>query len=572
MSGTPIRVIVVDDEPVIRQFLQVALADMGAHVETFGTCAEGLERCRLVDFDVAFVDKNLPDGTGLQICAALTGADCKVALITGYANLHSAVEAMRHGVADYFIKPLDLDDLEARFQRMTKQLHLERANRSLLANLVAKCRELERLAARDTVTGLFNHTHFQTQLRSEIERSRSKHRFSLALIALDGFSEVNERLGHTEGDRVLRLVADLLLPADGLAGSSVSRKQDLVCRLNGATFALLLPETPIKQAAGVVERFRGALSLARVSKDTLGLTASIGLVEYPTDRSEPSALIDAAGSALRRAKAAGGNCQLCYDRDEASETGVDSGLRRVRALGGCLSRRAVRFVYQPIVSISGRQPFAYEALCRPTDPAFGDIGELLSAAGEAGRLIEFGNLLREVALQPMDRLRADASLFLNVQPQELYGNALFAANSVLHAMAHRIVLEITETEQISDFSSARAQLCKLREVGFRIALDDFGAGYQGLGSLAMLEPDFVKLDMGIVRGITPDSRAGRLTRNMHDFCEDEGIVMIAEGVETESEFQTLHGMGIDLMQGYLFAQPSEPFCEVNWAGTNRRSA
>jgi len=170
MSGTPIRVIVVDDEPVIRQFLQVALADMGAHVETFSTCADGLERCRLVDFDVAFVDKNLPDGTGLQICAALTGADCKVALITGYANLHSAVEAMRHGVADYFIKPLDLDDLEARFQRMTKQLHLERANRSLLANLVAKCRELERLAARDTVTGLFNHTHFQTQLRSEISK------------------------------------------------------------------------------------------------------------------------------------------------------------------------------------------------------------------------------------------------------------------------------------------------------------------------------------------------------------------------------------------------------------------
>src|SRR5688572_14874791 len=230
MSVNAPRVIVVDDEPVIRQFFQVALTDMGARVETFATRGDGLARCLTLDFDVAFVDKNLPDGSGLDICAALSGADCKVALVTGYGNLHSAVEAMKHGVADYFIKPVDLADLEARFQRMLKQLSLERANRKLVNKLVEKCRELERLSARDMVTGLFNHSHFQNQLRSEVERSRNKHRFSVALVGLDRFSAVNEKLGHAGGDKVLSQVARLLLPGEG--NTALLSKQHLVCRLH----------------------------------------------------------------------------------------------------------------------------------------------------------------------------------------------------------------------------------------------------------------------------------------------------------------------------------------------------
>jgi EAL domain-containing protein (putative c-di-GMP-specific phosphodiesterase class I) len=247
-------------------------------------------------------------------------------------------------------------------------------------------------------------------------------------------------------------------------------------------------------------------------------------------------------------------------------------MRRLRALEKCMADRSVRFVYQPIVSLNGQRPFAYEALCRPTHPDIRNIGELLESANQSGRVVELGSMLCDVALAPMDLLSGELSMFLNIQPQELYGSALFAANSALHAAAHRVVLEITETEEITDFESARAQLRKLRELGFRIALDDFGAGYQGLSSLAMLEPDFVKLDKGIVRGITLDSRAGRLTRNMRDFCEDEGIVMIAEGVETQGEFEALHGMGIELMQGFLFAKPAAPFCDIDFPGAARRSA
>ncbi len=569
MSVNAPRVIVVDDEPVIRQFFQVALADMGATVETFATRADGLARCLTLDFDVAFVDKNLPDGSGLDICAALSGADCKVALVTGYGNLHSAVEAMKHGVADYFIKPVDLADLEARLQRMLKQLSLERANRKLVNKLVEKCRELERLSARDMVTGLFNHSHFQNQLRSEVERSRNKHRFSVALVGLDRFSAVNEKLGHAGGDKVLSQVARLLLPGEG--NTALLSKQHLVCRLHADTFAVLLPETSRNLAATILQRFRVALAM-ELGASQHALTASIGVAEFPTDRTDPSGLLEAAQVALQRAKASGGNCLLCHDPDQSAGVRNDAGMRRLRALEKCMAERSVRFVYQPIVSLHRQRPFAYEALCRPTHPDLRHIGELLDAANQSGRVVELGSVLSEVALAPIDQLSGELSLFLNIQPQELYGPALFAANSALNAVAQRVVLEITETEEITDFEGARAQLRKLRELGFRIALDDFGAGYQGLSSLAMLEPDFVKLDKGIVRGITLDSRAGRLTRNMRDFCQDEGIVMIAEGVETQAEFEALNAMGIELMQGYLFAKPSAPFCEIDFPGAARRSA
>jgi diguanylate cyclase (GGDEF)-like protein len=570
MSVPAPRVIVVDDEPVIRQFFQAAMKDMGAEVETFATLAAGLARCLTLDFDVAFIDKNLPDGSGLDICAALSGADCKVALVTGYGNLHSAVEAMKHGVADYFIKPVDLADLEARFQRMLKQLSLERANRKLVNKLLEKCRELERLSARDMVTGLFNHSHFQNQLRTEVERSRNKHRFSVALVGLDRFAAVNEKLGHAGGDKVLSHVARLLLPGEG--NTALLSKQHLVCRLHADTFAVLLPETSRNLAATILQRFRVALAVELSASQLPALTASIGVAEFPSDRTDPSGLLEAAQGALQRAKASGGNCLLCHDPDQTSGVRHDAGMRRLRALEKCMADRSVRFVYQPIVSLNGQRPFAYEALCRPTHPDIRNIGELLESANQSGRVVELGSMLCDVALAPMDLLSGELSMFLNIQPQELYGSALFAANSALHAAAHRVVLEITETEEITDFESARAQLRKLRELGFRIALDDFGAGYQGLSSLAMLEPDFVKLDKGIVRGITLDSRAGRLTRNMRDFCEDEGIVMIAEGVETQGEFEALHGMGIELMQGFLFAKPAAPFCDIDFPGAARRSA
>ncbi len=559
------RVVVVDDEPVVRQFLQIALSDMGCLVETYATCEEGLARAKNCDFDVAFVDKNLPDGSGLSICQQLADANCKVALVTGYANLTSAVEAMRHGVADYFTKPIDLDDLTARLERMLLQLHLERANRVLVQELKDKCSELERVAARDPTTGLFNHSYFQSQLDAEVERSRGKQRFSIALIAIDRFAAVNEQIGHTGGDEVLRQMAGLLAPPRTATEQQGAQRpigvQDIVCRLGGDTFAVILPGASRAVAASRLRTFRTELAQHQFGHGLPVLTASIGVAQYPEDGENRRALFQGAERALSQAKSLGGDNILCYEA-EADGPRSNAEVKAIRALGALLANKSVRFAYQPIISVSGQAPIAYEALCRPTSPAYRNVGDLLEAAARTGRIVELGKVMRGVAITPIANLHPECRLFVNVHPQELEGGALLEAGADTHAVADRIVLEITETDQIADYGLARQRIGELRKLGYRVALDDFGAGYQGFNSLAMLEPDFVKLDMGIVRGITHDSRAARLVRHIREFCDGEGIRTIAEGVETVEEYRTLLGLGLDLMQGFLFAKPSEPFCAI----------
>lgn len=560
------KIVVIDDEPVVRQYLDLALTDMGCEVEVFGGLQEGLERCATVDFDVAFVDKNLADGNGLDLCRQLADQDCKVALITGYANLSSAVEAMRLGAAEYFVKPLDIDDLEARLHRMMSSLQLERENESLLAQLKQKCQALEEVATRDPLTGLLNHSHFVESLRSEVSRSRPGDRLSLALIALDRFSEVNERIGTQPADDILRHFGRLLSGrangGDSPPQSSRIQKLQLCGRLGGDTFSVLMPRCSRSETASAMQRLRERV--AREVPNGEGLSLSIGIAEYPEDGADAECLLRATAGALESAKSAGGDSILCYrDDDPKRQAAAAREVQLARALSRSLANASFRFVYQPIVDTKTWQPLAYEALCRPADEDFRHVGEVLEAAARTGRIEELGIVLRALAAEPIEQLPPDQLLFINIHPQDLNSPKLGGEGSPLHPIASRVVLEITETEALPDFDQAHHQVKRLQQMGYRVAIDDFGAGYAGFNSLALLEPDFVKLDMAIVRGIRAGTRAARLTRHVREFCEAEGMQVIAEGVETVEEFSVLSDIGIRYLQGYLLARPAPPFCVLN---------
>lgn len=571
-NATPQRaskILVVDDEPVIRQFLEAAVSDMGFAVEVAETLAAAMERAVNPDFDIVLVDKNLPDGTGLELCERLnqSGADCKVALMTGYANLSSAVEAMRHGVADYFVKPLDLTDLEARIQRMAKMLELERQNRHLVQELTSKNRMLEGLAARDPVTNLFNHGHFQDCLSREVARSKQHgHQFALAVVSLDRFREVNVKLGHAAGDRVLRSIAGLLGGfGPGGSGEFKLALEETAGRLGGDVFALLMPETTKVAAAAKLQIFRQELRLVCESDEQLPMvTASMGVSEFPTDGTDRESLLTSSDLAMVAAKGSGGDALVSYSesmRSSAQQTAA-AALERLHALGRSLANGSFKFVYQPIVDVNTWTIAGYEALCRPQDPSFKHVGELLETTAQAGRFWELGRVLRPLAVEPLERLPAPTMMFINLHPQDLTDPQLLNASPELSRWAKRVVLEITETEALHDYGAVRECIKQLRSQGFRVALDDLGSGYSGLNSLAMLEPDFVKLDMELVRGITAQSRSARLIQHIREFCLDEGIETIAEGVETREELAVIQGLGVRLVQGYFFAKPAPPFCRI----------
>jgi EAL domain-containing protein (putative c-di-GMP-specific phosphodiesterase class I) len=215
--------------------------------------------------------------------------------------------------------------------------------------------------------------------------------------------------------------------------------------------------------------------------------------------------------------------------------------------------------YQPIVSWSKRSVVAYEALLRCREPNLPHPGAVLDAAERLGRVHELGRATRRSAIEPLSRLPKDVTLFLNLHPSDLLDPQLFATNGPLAPVADRIVLEITERATLHEMNDVRARVASLRKLGFRIAIDDLGAGYAGLTSFTLLEPDIVKLDMALVRDIHREPRKQTLVRTMIAMCKELGIIVTSEGIETPEERDELASSGCDLMQGYLFARPGEAF-------------
>lgn len=220
--------------------------------------------------------------------------------------------------------------------------------------------------------------------------------------------------------------------------------------------------------------------------------------------------------------------------------------------------------YQPIVRAGGAV-FGYEALMRSIEPTLPHPGALLDAAERLDRLPLLGRTVRDRAAQPfIGDPTNQAALFVNLHVSDLADETLMSPASALSKIASRVVLEITERASLDEVRDVRCKIASLREMGFRIAVDDMGAGYAGLTSFALLEPEIVKLDMSLVRGVHESLTKQKVIRSMSSLCKDMGMMVVAEGVESVEERGALEALGCDLFQGFLIARPGKPFPEVVW--------
>lgn len=220
--------------------------------------------------------------------------------------------------------------------------------------------------------------------------------------------------------------------------------------------------------------------------------------------------------------------------------------------------------YQPIVRTRDHTLFGYEALMRSTESTLPHPGAVLDAAERLERLGDLGRHIRDLAAQPVHTCSPDALLFVNLHSQDLTDPTLTATDTPLALVARRVVLEITERASLDDVGDVRARVAQLRSLGFRIAIDDLGAGYAGLTSFAQLEPEFVKVDMSLVRGIDSSTTKQKLVGSVVSLCHDLGIQVVAEGIETMAERDLLTSLGCDLLQGYLLARPGRAFPSFSW--------
>lgn len=283
-----------------------------------------------------------------------------------------------------------------------------------------------------------------------------------------------------------------------------------------------------------------------------------GALKYLVKPVDPRALKDAVGQAAQLYRLARMKRQALELMGVTGSASDRAGLEAEfeRALG------TLWVAVQPIVHATDGSVFGYEALMRTHEPALPGPMEVLDAAERLGLVNRLGRVVRARAASAFET--QSFNLFVNLHPEELLDPELGARTSALSAMADRVVLEVTERASIDNVVNLRAQVKNLREMGFRIAIDDLGAGYAGLNSFALLEPDIVKLDMALVRGIDTHPVKRKLVTSMTTLCKDMGLLVVAEGIETTQEREVLIELGCDLLQGYLFARPGVPFPAVQW--------
>ena len=217
---------------------------------------------------------------------------------------------------------------------------------------------------------------------------------------------------------------------------------------------------------------------------------------------------------------------------------------------------------QPVVSLRRRMIWGYEALLRTTASRLSSPMSILAAAGPLLQLDRLGRHVRQLAAEKLKQLPSDVQLLVNLHPQDLFDSQLQDPQMPLSVVANRIILEVTEHASIGHRRDVERTAQQLRNMGFGIAIDDLGAGHAGLNRLLYLRPSLVKLDMELVRGIQHDSMQRTLVSTMIRLCEDLGIQIIVEGVETKEERDVLADLGCDLMQGYFFARPQEGLQEI----------
>ena len=218
--------------------------------------------------------------------------------------------------------------------------------------------------------------------------------------------------------------------------------------------------------------------------------------------------------------------------------------------------------YQPIVHATSRARFGYEALLRTTDKSLPHPGAVLDAAERLERVQKLGRAIRgqiahQFAAAPAER----GFVFLNLHLLDLHDRQLTSSFAPLSKIASRVILEITERTSLEGQDDMRYRVAELRELGFKIAIDDLGGGHARMGEFTLLDTDFVKLDMSLVRDIDRQPMKQRLAKSIIELCSENNTQVIGEGVETEAEARTLVDLGCHLLQGYLIAKPALPFCD-----------
>ena len=459
-------------------------------------------------------------------------------------------EAEMIGVLEFFSPepgPFDEEIVEV-VADVARQLGQFMARKRAETALRQGADHLAAVAATDPLTGLKNRREFERVLVSA-----SRERFAILAIDVDGLKPVNDEHGHEAGD--------MLLQAVGLTLSSLVRSWDVLARVGGDEFAVILPGVGASEAATVAERMRATMHSTTTPYGQPRI--SIGWASAPPG-ADASAIFRTADAQLYCAKRAGGDR---VEGGDAPDTRL-AGDKRSKSLdtemvAAVLAAGTINVIYQPIVTLRDRAVIGYEALARPESTSIvTDVSGLFVAARRLGRTRDLDWICRRAAIAQSRRLGADSVLFNNISAAALLDpvhdvDQLLMLLTSADRSPDSCVLELTEQELITDLKRLRWVTRAYREHGIRFAVDDVGAGHSTVEVLAAVNPEFIKIATSLTSTIAnPGSRAA--IEAMLGFARSNGATVIAEGVDREPVARALESIGVAAGQGLHLRPRRQP--------------
>jgi diguanylate cyclase (GGDEF)-like protein len=431
--------------------------------------------------------------------------------------------------------------------------------------------ELRHEAYHDPVTGLPNRALFRERLTHALSLARrTELGIAVAVIDLDRFKEVNDTLGHEQGDRLLAEVGGRL--------SRVLSEDDTISRMGGDEFGLVLSRVrSVSDAQAVAGRIAQALhEPIHLDGVPIGVDASIGIALHPAHGDELGELIRRADIAMYEAKRTHSGYAVystALDPHTSDRLALASDLRAAIDAG------ALSVHYQPKVLVPGRALAGVEALVRWSHPVRGMLppGEFIALAENTGLMGPLtSHVLRTALAQVREWLDGglEVAVAVNVAPRSLldprFPGEVAGALDAADVPAHLLELEVTEDSMLEDPDLARQTLKELGAMGVSIAIDDFGTGFSSLSQLKTLPVGTLKIDRSFVSGMCGDARDAFIVRAAIRLGHDLGMAIVAEGVEDEETFTLLRELQCDAVQGYLIHRPADAEALVPWLSEVRR--